>query len=54
MKVVIESASPDGLTVKFENKFFFHTWKEAFDFILDVDSAEHKPRCSETKVNQNG
>mgnify|MGYP001615273656 CR=1 FL=1 len=37
MKVSIESISPDGLSVKFQNDFIFDTWQEAFDFIKKVE-----------------
>ena len=41
MKVILESAFPDGLTVTFDKKFFFHTWDEAFAFIRKVDALYH-------------
>lgn len=37
MKVKIESSSPDGLIVTFLKGFYFNTYNEAIDFIVQVE-----------------
>ena len=40
MKVLIETISPDGLSVLIKSSFVFMTWDEVFEFIRGVDDLE--------------
>lgn len=41
MKVIIEDAFPDGLTVRFAEEFFLNTWEEVVAFIDTVEKASN-------------